>query len=788
MRPSTPLATRHRTPLRERLFTWLLLGTAAWSLAGLALAASPAPAATSVSVSASAVSSAASTAPQPQRPKIGLVLSGGGARGFAHVGVLKALEEARVPVDFIVGTSMGAIIGGLYASGMNADELERELVAVDWGDLFDRREPRQLLSQRRKEEDFEFAPMLQMGFRDGEFRLPSGAVSSRSLEMLLRRYTLTTRHLATFNGLPTPFRAIATDMETGKAVVMEHGDLAAALRASMSVPGVFSPLEVDGQILGDGGLVNNLPVDVARRMGADIIIAVNIGTPLAGRDTLGTVLGVTAQMVNILTEQNVQASLAQLTPKDLLLTPNLGQHTSADFDDALALVKIGHAYAHAERAALIRYAAPEQAYATWQTQRIAQTLANSARVGSLKEVQFEGISSLRAERLKEVLAMPLDQPVSVKQIENDMQELAATGDYERVDYRLENQGQPGAESLVVSLRENDWGPNYLRIGMDLQTDFEGRSAFNLRLSHNRHWLDESGAEWRNRIQVGETMGLYSEIYQPWGAKGQGFAAAYFDGGLKRVELYNLDGALAATGRRQTVQVGADLGLPLDRLGRFGDLRLGGFANARRAVPELVSAALVDEGVTVATESWREMGLRALVTSDQLDYANFPSSGYRTSAELAVGRLYNDGDSSQFTRLNATATGVKSWGPHTLNASVRLGMASDIPQGAIDEYSLGGFQQLSGYRVGQVAGNYLTFGRLTYYQRLPWQGGLARALFAGGSLEFGNAWAERRDMSLGDLRSGSSLFVGADTGLGPLYLSVVHARKGYTGLYLFLGRP
>jgi NTE family protein len=764
-------------PLR-RLWTRCVTGLTALCLAGLVHAASPAP------------SPAPDQAPTSQapRPRIGLVLSGGGARGFAHVGVLKALEEARVPVDFIVGTSMGAIIGGLYACGMNADELERELVAVDWGDLFDRREPRQLLSQRRKEEDFEFAPMLQMGFRDGEFRLPSGAVSSRSLEMLLRRYTLTTRHLATFNGLPTPFRAVATDMETGKAVVMEHGDLAAALRASMSVPGVFSPLEVDGQILGDGGLVNNLPVDVAKRMGADVIIAVNIGTPLAGRDTLGTVLGVTTQMVNILTEQNVQASLALLTPKDLLLTPDLGRHTSADFEQAIDLVKIGHAYARTQRAALSHFAAPEQAYSAWQTQRIAQTLANTTRVGSLQSVQFEGISAERADRLRKVLDIPLNQPVRVQQIENDMQELAAMGDYERVDYRLENQGPPGRESLVVRLQENDWGPNYLRIGMDLQTDFEGRSAFNLRLSHNRHWLDESGAEWRNRIQVGETMGLYSEIYQPWGTRGQGFAAAYLEADLKRLELYNLDGDLAAIGRRQTVQVGADLGIPLDRLGRFGDLRLGTFASARRAVPELVSASLVDEGVNVASERWRELGLRAKVSSDQLDYANFPSSGYRTTAELAVGRLYNGGASSQFTRLNATATGVKSWGAHTLNASVRIGMASDIPIGAIDEYSLGGFQQLSGYRVGQVAGNYLSFGRLTYYQRLAWHGGLVRALFTGGSLELGNAWAERSAMSFKDLRAGSSLFVGTDTGLGPLYLSVVHAPKGYTGLYLFLGRP
>ncbi|MFN3496571.1 MAG: patatin-like phospholipase family protein, partial [Hydrogenophaga sp.] len=166
---------------------------------------------------------ATTTAPSAvaERPRIGLVLSGGGARGLAHVGVLKALEQARVPVDFIVGTSMGAIIGGLYASGMNADELEREILALDWGGLFERREPRQSLTQRRKEEDFEFSPVLQLGFRDGEFRLPSGAISTRGLELLLRRYTLSTRHLATFDGLPTPFRAVSTDMESGQAVVLD---------------------------------------------------------------------------------------------------------------------------------------------------------------------------------------------------------------------------------------------------------------------------------------------------------------------------------------------------------------------------------------------------------------------------------------------------------------------------------------------------------------------------------------------------------------------------------------
>jgi NTE family protein len=256
------------------------------------------------------------------RPKIGLVLSGGGARGFAHVGVLKALEAAHVPVDVVVGTSMGAIVGGLYASGMSPQALETELMGVAWDTLFERRTPRQTLSQQRKEADFDLSPVFQIGFRDGEFRVPSGAVSTRSLEWLLRRYTLHTRHLTSFDALPTPFRAVATNMETGEPVVLANGDLAAALRASMSVPGVFAPLEVDGRLLGDGGLVNNLPVDVARALGTDVVIAVNIGTPLAGRESLGSVLGVSAQMINILTEQNVQRSLATLTRHDLLLAPH----------------------------------------------------------------------------------------------------------------------------------------------------------------------------------------------------------------------------------------------------------------------------------------------------------------------------------------------------------------------------------------------------------------------------------------------------------------------------------
>ena len=215
-----------------------------------------------------------------ERPRVGLVLSGGGARGLAHVGVLKVLEAERVPIDAIAGTSMGAIVGGLYASGMSAAELERELLAVDWGLVFASRVDRQHLSQRRKEEDFEIASAFELGVRKGELRAPVGAVSSRGLDALLRRYTLPVRGVREFDRLPIPFRAVATDLESGAAVVLTHGDLAQALRSSMSVPGVFPPTEVEGRILGDGGLVNNVPIDVVRAMGVDAVIVVNIGTQI----------------------------------------------------------------------------------------------------------------------------------------------------------------------------------------------------------------------------------------------------------------------------------------------------------------------------------------------------------------------------------------------------------------------------------------------------------------------------------------------------------------------------
>ena len=765
---------RFMRPLNLLLLAWLmLLGGTAHANTGSALAP-----------------------PMPQlaavegRPKVALVLSGGGARGLTHVGVLKVLEAAQVPVDMVVGTSMGAIIGGLYAAGMSPVQLEEEIARLNWGGLFEWREPRQMLSQRRKEEDFELAPMLQLGFRDGDFRLPTGAVPSRSLEMLLRRYTLPMRNLPDFDHLPIPFRAVATDMENGQAVVLDRGDLAAALRASMSVPGVFSPLEVDGRILGDGGLVDNLPVEVARGMGADLVIAVNIGTPLAGRETLGTLVGITSQMVNILTEQNVRRSIDQLTKEDLLLLPPLVNVSSADFNRSAELVALGERYTESVRSSLARFAVPATHYARWRAARGERQALASAGVGHITAVRFEGVPPERTGYLQSLMETRPGAAFDLTRIEGDVQRLSATGDYNDVSYRLEHDPADG-DTLVMNVQDNSWGPNYLKLGLNLETDFDGEGAFTLRMSHNRHWINERGAEWRNRIQLGEETGLFTEFYQPLTKRAESFVAAYLDTNLERIDMYGTDGSQVAAGRRRSLQLGADVGWPMGLLGSYGEFRIGVVSRFRRAVPELLSGDLAGSGIDLRARRWWEQGLRAALTSDQLDYANFPLHGYRIRSELMVGRLEEKGMAGElFNRLDTQVTGVRTWGRHTLNLGLRAAHASKVPLGAIDEYALGGFQHLSGYHRGQVSGNYLLFGRLTYYRRTDMNVGLGllRAVFAGGSIEVGNAWNRREDVSLGDLRLGTSVFVGADTGLGPLYLALMRAPKGHTGLYLLLGRP
>jgi NTE family protein len=720
------------------------------------------------------------------RPRIGLVLSGGGARGLAHVGVLKVLEQLQIPVDVITGTSMGAIVGGLYASGMRADELERELRTVRWSEIFNNRVARRHLSQRRKEEDFEVSPLLELGWRDGEVLAPSAAVSSRGLESLLRRYTLPVRGVQRFDALPIPFRAVATDMESGATVVLDQGDLALALRSSMSVPGVFAPTEVGGQVLGDGGLVNNLPIDVARALGADIVIAVNIGTPPGGRETLSSAVGLTAQMLNLLTEQNVQRSLATLKPQDVLIAPALGALSAADFDRAEDFFALGEAGARGRSDRLAALSLTASDYAAWRAGRLRPGVADT-RIAS---VRFQGSKVTNPERLLPLLESKPGEAFDPARAERDAGRLAAGGDYARSDYLLLRGNSPDeGDSLVFDLEDKPWGPNYLNLGLDLSTDFGGRSAFNLKISHNSHWLTPSGTEWRSRVQIGEVPRLFTELYHPlaWGnaRPDDWFVAGYAAAERRRLTLYAADDARELAAFRRNVDVlGLDIGQPW---GEFGELRLG-WSHTRVGTRLLLLSDAAGVDVDSAHARWSEHAVRARAVVDQLDYANFPQRGYRVSAELWAGHRRGDLGGS-FHRIEAEGTAVKSFGPHTLELHALLQSAGlSTGTGGVPRYTLGGFHRLSGYQNGQLVGNHVALLRLGYTQRLTQRPTLTRGFFVGATLEAGNAWVERQAVSAGNLRAGMSLFLGADTGIGPLYLGLTYAPRGHTGLALFIGRP
>jgi NTE family protein len=741
------------------------------------------PEGTSEAASAAASASSPLATPAAHRPRIGLVLSGGGARGLSHVGVLKVLERERVPIDVIAGTSMGAIIGGLYASGMSATQLETELLKVDWDAVFASRVDRQLLSQRRKEEDFEISPVLEIGMRNGELRAPLGALSGRGLESLLRRYTLPVRAVRNFDTLPIPFRAVATDLETGQPVVLSQGDLALALRSSMSVPGVFAPTEVDQRILGDGGLVDNVPVEVARAMGAELLIVVNIGTPLAPRDTLSSVSGLTSQMINILTEQNVQRSLATLKPVDVLINPDLGKLSSSDFAKTRELIALGQQGAEPMAVRLAALGLDATAYAQWREAH-PRPQPPSANLGFIR---FEGTEVTNPARFVAQLESQPGQPFDAAKAERDARRLAASGDYMRADYTLVS--TPDGDGLVFDVEDKPWGPHYFRIGLDMQTDFRGGSGFNIKISHNRHWLDANGSEWRNQVQIGQVPRWYTEIYHPlnWtiGISDDWFVSAYAEAQRRDIVDYdNNTGIVQGRFNRKSARFGIDLGQPW---GELGEVRIGLVQLIQRSTPDIVSVTFTGDSTPTTV---REGGLRVAAVIDQLDFANFPQRGYRIEAEAVSGlrSLNNSVENAHFTRFESSATAVKSWGQHSLNLYARVQRAQAGPVNSLGRYTLGGFHQLSGYRAEQLDGNSVLFGRLTWYRRSLQTPIFTRGGFVGATLEAGNAWPTWRDVSLGDLRTGMSLFVGADTGLGPVYFGLTYAPRGSSGLYLFIGRP
>jgi NTE family protein len=775
----------------ERDVTRRLLAMAGAVTVALVMLALPAsaqtpadrPQAVSPMTGVAAAGAATVVSPGKPRPKIGLVLSGGGARGLTHIGVLKVLQQMRVPIDYIAATSMGAIVGGLYASGMSPDAMEQRLAGVSWPTLLSDSPPRLDMGFRRKEEETAFPLSLELGYRDGEFRAFKGALSGSNLELFLHELTRNVDAISSFDRLPIPYRAVATNMVTGKELIFDRGPLYKAMRASMSVPGMFAPVEVDGTILGDGGLVNNLPVDVVRAMGADIVIAVNIGTPLMSRDQLSSIVGYASQMLNILTEQNVRAQLGSLRPQDILISPDLGDLTFIDFTAGSKFVALGKAAAQDEEARLAMLAASPTEYAAIQ-ERLAIVAAEPTT--KLDFVNVEGTLYANPQVLEDQMETQPGKAFDLKVLEKDLARIYGRGDFEQIDYQLLTVG--GKNGLIVNVAEKSWGPNFLRFGLSLDSDFQGDARFNILFGHKRAWINSLGGQWTNEVVLGSLRRYFTEFYQPLSTKTPFFTSAY--GVIQRAPEYIFDGnSRVAEYNVLTEVAGVDVGTPL---GTLGEVRLGYRWTHVRGDPTVASKEFP---IVAATEQ----GLRLLGRWDSLDNPYFPRKGLRAEAEVFVGQrdelvrggafptpVEDDGLSSR-----AAITGNGAWEfsrDRFLNVYMRAGGITKERDDLITDFNLGGFLQLSGLRTNQLSGNYVGFVRGVYYHQIANIPVIGRAVYAGASVEAGNVWTTSSDISASGLRTAGSIFVAADTWLGPFYVAYGRASGGQSSFYLFLGRP
>lgn len=706
------------------------------------------------------------------RPRICLVLSGGGARGAAHVGVIKVLEEYRVPIDCIAGTSMGSLVGAAYVTGTTVDEMEKIVGEITTELLLKETPPRQERSMRRKMDDYRpyFGP--EIGIGGGSLKLPKGVVSGIQLETVLRRLSKA-KGYHKFDALPIPFRAVATDLVTGRAVIFSEGELANVMRASMSVPGAVAPAEFNGMMLVDGMLTSNLPVDTARAMGADIIIAVNVGTPLLKREELTGILGVTGQMLSILTEQNVQASLASLKPADVLISPELGNYSTGDFDQLSKITPLGEDAARKVAERLTRLSIPAEEYAALRKRQLVAVLPDLRPVD---EIQFTRLSRVQQQSAQTVMRTRVGEPLNQTIIDADMRRLYGTGDFEHINYSFLD--QPGKRVLEVDAVEKSWGPDYLRFGLGLSTDFSGDAYFNLLAGYRKTWVNALGAEWRTDLQIGRTSSLSTEFYQPLDPRGTFFVAPHIGVERRTTDLYQGQRRIA-TYDSVSALAGVELGVQLQQYGAF---RLGILGGTLRPKLDTGPAALSPGETRV-----RQGALTARLVLDQMDSVHFPRAGWRGGFNIYKSSQSLGAD-VEYTKWEVDAAAAFSFGEHTFHVSGKGGGklgSNQLPR--YDQFQWGGFLQQSGLATGQLVGENLRFARVMYSHRVL-KGSLLEGAYGGISLEFGKVGNPLVPGNPDGLIRSVSVFLAADTPLGPAYLGYGQASPGGGRLYFYLGRP
>lgn len=707
----------------------------------------------------------------PARPRVGLVLGGGGARGAAHIGVLEVLEKMRVPVDCVAGTSMGGLVAGAYAAGLTPAMMRKELAKADWDDLFQDDPPYSQRNYRKKALEKHFLPASETGVGADGLKYQTGVVTGQKIKLFFNQLVGDYHGEREIEALPLPLSIIATDIVHGERMVFRSGSLTTAMRASMSVPGLMSPVEAKGKKLVDGGLVDNVPIDEARmRCQADIVIAVNVGSPLLKADEISGLLSVAAQMVNILTEQNVTRSLATLKPTDIYIKPDLEGVSAGDFKRTSETADRGVLATEAVADRLRPLAVSEAAYAVWAGQfQMARRAAPKVH-----EIQIAGLQRVNPTMVEQHIELKPGDPVDPSRINADLLRTYGDGYYEHVDYQMLTERDRNI--LRVTPLEKSWGPDYLRYGINLDTNFKADSTYNLRLAYQKTWLNSLGGELLTYGEIGSNNGIGMDFYQPLDERQRYFVETNLHYGSKLSSLYQDDHKLA---EYRVIEGDAKFG---------GGINLGTLGQARAGWNEKWWNPRLDTGSPLLPNaSKRYGGWFGRIDLDQTDRLYFPTSGWRSTIE------YFDSPANHFSKLDAGASAFHSFGDWVLSSRLSY-QGSPVGQLPIyDSGNLGGMLNMTAFAVGQLKGDDLSYGHLRAERiigRLPL--GLRGDMRLGFAFEAAKIGTPYTETNLKGWINSTAIYLGGETPLGPVYLgygySTSGSKGGYSNLYLFLGTP
>jgi len=736
------------------------------------------------------------TVTSKHRPVIAVVLAGGGAKGAAHVGVLKALEELNIPIDIITGTSMGAYVGGLYAAGQSAEQIRENIDQVDWNSGYRDKVDRSQRHIREKEFEDRYQIDADLGFRYDslEVRVPKGVIQGQNMLRLIRQAVGHIPRLNSFDDLPIRYRAVATDIVNLEPYVLDNGYLVDALMASMSVPSVLPPYEVDGHMLVDGGVTNNMPIDVARSMGADIVIAVDISTDYKNAEQFTTYITVADQLSNYLVRQSSQKQAEALLKDDIYLKPDVGGMETIEFDRLDEAYLKGYESARVALDKLRKLSLFSSEYNHYrlniEKNALPLELSDTWHFGELNLINDSHYSDTV---LSEMLDIPLGQPVSTQQLEERISQLYALDRFELIFYDVES--VDGIDKLIVHVREKSWGPNYLTFRLALEDDFDEQSRYSVGMSNSFTALDDIGSELRLEMEMGTDRRIALEYFRPISLNQQVFTSAAIKYQNEQRKFSDED--IEVVGLKASENY-----FEVSYVELIGELAVGYQYNPWDEVKFGFRATNGDAGFSELPShgdmEYQRRGVFARYRFDTLDNKKFPRDGlyvdmeYMRSRDVAESTENNVANNSHewVSEYSISAVAARSYERHTLVAQGDLaGLDSKHFDYPINPLSIGGFLNLSGIPSNSLNGQNKAYASMIY--RYRWFdndfGLFTSPVYLGASYEYGGVWSDS-DLSLSQapLFKAGALFAGIDSPVGPIMFGYGHTENSYNSVYLAIG--